>query len=99
MVAQAAVTGGLATADLPRDYRQPVGCDTCGRLGYRGQMVVAEVMKMSAALSKALRDRANVDELRRIAVAEGMTTILADGVRKAAAGVTTLREVQRVRGT
>ena len=53
-------------------------------------------MGVSGALARALRERASVDELRRIAVAEGMSTMQADGIRKAAAGITTLAEIRRV---
>ena len=41
-------------------------------------------------------DRAEALEIQRAAVAEGMRTMFADGLRKALAGVTTLDEVVRV---
>lgn len=96
-VADIAVRGGLSLAALPREFRQPVGCPKCGGTGYSGRIVIAETMNISFAIAKALREQASTDELRRLAVSEGMTTMEADGIRKAAAGVTTVREVQRVR--
>ncbi len=98
MVAEGAVSGGLALATLPREFRQPVGCPECAGTGYRGRAVVAETLKISGAIAKALRDEANVDDLRRLAISEGMTTMRADGIRKAAHGFTSLREVQWVCG-
>ena len=42
------------------------------------------------------RDVSAADEIRAIAVGQGMTTIAADGIRKAAEGKTSLYEVLRV---
>ena len=50
----------------------------------------------TAELGAALREGASVEELQSIAVQEGMITMAADGVRKAAEGRTALREVLRV---
>jgi general secretion pathway protein E len=94
LVAEVSVRGGLSIQDLPREFRQPVGCAKCGHLGHSGRIVLAETLKMASPLGKALRENATVEELRRVAVQGGMTTMPADGVRKAAAGLTTLREVQ-----
>lgn len=54
---------------------------------------------MSPELSSAVARGASVAELRSIAVGQGMTTFAADGIRKAAAGITSLDEVLRVVGT
>ena len=48
-----------------------------------------------AALLRLLR-RAPVEELTDIAVEGGMRTLLADGIRKAVEGLTTIEEVMRV---
>ena len=90
--------GGLEWRSLERKFRRPVGCPKCGETGYKGRTVIAEALEVSPEIGKALRDGASVDELRRIAVEQGMTTMPADGVRRAAAGETTLDEVMRVIG-
>ena len=59
-------------------------------------MGLYEVLTMTEPLAEAILRRASVDELTAIAVADGMRTLLADGVRKAAAGKATLAEVLRV---
>jgi type II secretory ATPase GspE/PulE/Tfp pilus assembly ATPase PilB-like protein len=93
---EVAVKGGLAISDLHRDFRQPMGCAQCGLTGFRGMTIIAESLKMSHAVARALRNDAPAAELARLAIADGMTTMAADGMRKVAAGVTTLQEVQRV---
>jgi len=84
---------GLETTLLSKKFRKAVGCEKCGGTGYRGRMVVAETLEMSRGIADALEKGASVDELREIAVKEGMTTIAADGVQKASNGETTLAEI------
>ncbi|MCK4720254.1 hypothetical protein KAU08_06325 [bacterium] len=45
---------------------------------------------------KAVRERAGIDELTEIAIGQGMITIAADAVRRAANGETSLNEAMRV---
>ena len=73
-----------------------MGCKHCVQTGYKGRTLVTEAMVMTVELAAALRRGASADELRTIAVGQGMTTMAADGVRRAAAGETTLDEVIRV---
>ena len=94
--AQIARTGGLGWDDLPKTFRKAVGCPQCGRQGYRGRTIVSEMLEMSGEMAAALRRGASADELRTLAVGQGTTTLAADGIRRAAAGQTTLEEVLRV---
>jgi len=90
--------GGLDWSGLARNFREPVGCPKCVGTGYRGRRLIAEMLVVSPAIGAALRRGAGADELRRIAVDEGMRTMAADGVRLADQGVTALAEVIRLRG-
>ena len=85
--------GGIDLAPLPRKFRKTVGCPKCGQTGYRGRTVIAEALEVTPEVGAALRRGASVDELRTIAVGQGMTTMAADGIGKAIAGLTTLDEV------
>jgi excisionase family DNA binding protein len=93
--AELAFRGRIALVERGHDYRQPVGCKECGGIGYRGRMVLAETLRLGPEVSRCLRAGAPPEEIRRAAVQEGMTTMEADGIRKAAAGLTTLGEVRR----
>ena len=90
--------GGLDWNALPKAFRAPVGCAECHQTGFRGRTVIAETLAVSPAIGAALRRGAGTDELRAIAVCEGMTTFAADGIRRAAEGQTTLEEVLGVAG-
>ena len=53
------------------------------------------MLEVSGEVAAAIRKGKSTEQLQQIAVEQGMTTIAADGVRKAAAGETTLDEVLR----
>ncbi len=72
------------------------GCEQCRGRGYLGEIGLYEVLTRTEPLAEAVLRRASAEELAAIAVSGGMRTLLADGVRKAAAGKTTLEEVLRV---
>jgi type IV pilus assembly protein PilB len=95
-LAQVAETDGLNWPSLPRTFRAPVGCAKCGHTGFRGRAATVETLVMTPEIRTALVADASVDEIRAIAVSQGMTTLTADGLRKVAAGTTTLDEVRRV---
>ena len=90
--------GGLDWDSLPRKFRKRVGCEKCGRIGYRRRTVIAETLEITPEIGNALRNNASVEELAAIAVRQGMTTMAADGIRRAANGETSLEEVFRVVG-
>jgi type IV pilus assembly protein PilB len=69
------------------------GCDTCGGSGYKGRCGFYEVMIMSTPLRKAIMDELGTDELRALAVSEGMLTLRDDALKKVERGITSLEEV------
>ena len=92
---QLAAEGGC---EVPHDavFLRGIGCDQCRNRGYRGRMGLYEVLTMTEPLTEAILRRAPWEELTEIAVAGGMRTLLADGIRKAVEGQTSLEEVLRV---
>ncbi|MFZ5965277.1 hypothetical protein ACOXXX_20215 [Thalassococcus sp. BH17M4-6] len=47
------------------------GCDTCGGSGYAGRRVLSELLSVSAPLSQAISDAADMNTLRQVAAASG----------------------------
>ncbi len=89
--------GGLDVAGPGPRWRRAVGCPTCKQTGYRGRVLVGEALEVTPEVGAALRRGAATDELRTIAVGQGMKTMAAHGVQRAAAGgETTVEEVLRV---
>ncbi|HEV8398506.1 MAG TPA: type IV-A pilus assembly ATPase PilB [Gemmatimonadales bacterium] len=69
------------------------GCDTCAGTGYKGRQGLYEVMALSSPLRRGILKGGSTEELRDIAVQEGMLTLRMDGMVKVKKGVTTLEEV------
>jgi len=69
-------------------------CPTCGGLGYKGRMGIYEIFAMSPEIEKIILG-ANVSEyqMQDIAVAQGMVTMVQDGLLKALDGITSVDEV------
>ncbi len=80
----------------PIHLYRPGGCHHCNGTGFRGRLVIAEVLVMSDRIRKAVLDHATSTEIHRIAVEEDMHTMYQDGLRKALQGLTTVDEVMRV---
>lgn len=74
------------------------GCDQCGGTGYRGRLLVAELLTPSAEFRRAVLAKADADELERVAQGCGWTTIRQAADQAIAAGSTTSSEVERVLG-
>jgi len=90
----------LLTAGLDPDREielfRAVGCPACAGTGYRGRLALHEVMVMTDDLRRLLVERAPLEEVARVAHAQGMLRLRDDGLEKAAAGHTTLEEIARV---
>ncbi|MDR4504467.1 MAG: Flp pilus assembly complex ATPase component TadA [Candidatus Scalindua sp.] len=72
------------------------GCDSCGQTGYSGRALILELMCITPDLRKAIHGKASIDELRKIARENGMTTLKEDGLRLVRNKTTSLEEVMRV---
>lgn len=68
------------------------GCDICAGSGYKGRVAIYEVMGMSPALKEMILKRPSSDDLKKIAIKEGMKTLRMAALTKVAQGVTTLDE-------
>ena len=75
---------------------QPVGCPACAGTGFLGRIGIMEIMLLSESLRSLVMRQATPAEIERAAIAEGMLSMYAHGLRKVAAGQTTLGEVLRV---
>lgn len=82
----------------PVELKRGKGCHHCRKTGYFGRSAIFEIFPMSEQMRKQVMVKANVDDLRRIAIREGMTTLREDAWSKVKQGVTTLEEALRVTG-
>jgi len=79
--------------------RVAVGCGTCGGTGYRGRMVLAELLEPERlGLGPAILDRSDVRALEHAAVGAGMVGRWDRARRAVEEGLTSPAEVRRVLG-
>ena len=70
-----------------------VGCETCNDTGYKGRIGLYEVMQVTDDLREMILVGASTLDLRRTAIENGMLTLRESGLRKIAAGQTSIEEV------
>jgi type IV pilus assembly protein PilB len=78
---------------------QGKGCKACHFTGYSGRIGLFEVLELTERIKKLIVEKSDSDVIEKEAIAEGMTTMVNDGIFKIAQGLTTLKEVMRVTKT
>jgi type IV pilus assembly protein PilB len=78
---------------------EPVGCKRCLGTGYRGRMGIYEVMLVSPEIQQLALERRPAEQIRDVAVAQGMTRLCDDGIEKVKQGRTSIAEIARVIGS
>ncbi|MBW1993782.1 MAG: Flp pilus assembly complex ATPase component TadA, partial [Deltaproteobacteria bacterium] len=71
----------------------PRGCSECTGTGYKGRVGLYELMAVTEEVAKAINANVPEDQLRRVAIQEGMTTLRDAGLEKIRQGVTSVEEV------
>ena len=72
------------------------GCQQCDNSGYKGRIGIYEILEISDEMSELILKNASRDELEKMAIEQGMMTLVQDGFIKAKNGTTTIEEVLRV---
>jgi general secretion pathway protein E len=75
---------------------EPVGCERCGGIGYRGRIGVFEAVEIAGELRDRVQAGVDAHALEAAALRSGMTTMTADAVLKARTGATSVAEALRV---
>jgi type II secretory ATPase GspE/PulE/Tfp pilus assembly ATPase PilB-like protein len=87
--------------DLECDFETAVfyegkGCEACRFTGYIGRTGIYEVLPVTQSVRDMIIERRSSQQIKQLAVSQGMKTLRQDGLRKIASGITTLEEVMRV---
>lgn len=82
--------------DSINDVYEPVGCPECNHMGYSGRIAIYEIVELDHTIRKMISSGAPVDEIRKVAAANG-AEFLADNLRQLVAkGVTSMDEYNRI---
>jgi len=72
------------------------GCEACKNTGYRGRTGLHELLVVTDEIKRLVQIRATVPEIQRVAIEQGMTTLLQDGILKCIEGWTDHKQVTAV---
>jgi type IV pilus assembly protein PilB len=77
------------------EFFHGAGCNFCAGTGYQDRIGVYELLRITPEIKRLVVGWATQEELRRLAIAQGMRTLLAQGVQLVRDDVTTISEVIR----
>jgi len=79
-----------------RIFFEPKGCSECGGTGYLGRTAIAEILELSDAIREMILEKKPLSEIRKRAKSEGMVFLREVGVDKVVAGITSLKDLNKV---
>jgi type II secretory ATPase GspE/PulE/Tfp pilus assembly ATPase PilB-like protein len=77
---------------------EPVGCDQCNNMGYKGRIGIFEFLSGGPDVEATILKEASEIALREVAKRQEMVTMQEDGILKVLLGQTTLAEVEGATG-
>ena len=75
---------------------KPDGCDTCSNTGYLGRMGIHELLAGTDNIKRLIQQSGTIEEIRALALKEGMRTLKQDGISKIFQGNCDLLQVRKV---
>ena len=88
--------GFPVTGNKPITLQRGTGCRECRGTGYKGRCGIFEIFPLSPLIKSMIAEGKTGDEMRQVAIREGMTTLREDAWKKIQAGITTYEEALRV---
>jgi type IV pilus assembly protein PilB len=77
-------------------FHEGAGCLECSGTGFRGRTAIHELLDLSDRIREMIVDRRPTSEIKRAARDEGMTFLRDSALARVRAGLTTLREINKV---
>ena len=74
---------------------EPVGCQECDNIGYRGRIGIYEIMTITRKVKECIARGDNADEIKKVAEAEGMSSLRNSAAKYVKEGVTSINELIR----
>ena len=77
-------------------FYEGTGCIECGGTGFKGRTAICELLDLTDRIRELILDKKPTSEIKRAAREEGMRFLRDCAVERAAGGLTTLREINKV---
>ncbi|MBQ7587967.1 MAG: Flp pilus assembly complex ATPase component TadA [Lachnospiraceae bacterium] len=87
---------GIAGSKENIEIYEPVGCDECDKTGFKGRIGVYEIMEITPKLKPYISRKASAEELKEVALSEGMNTLRMSATKLVFEGITSVAEMVRV---
>ena len=87
---------GLGEEYLNKTFYKAEGCRECHRSGYKGRVGIHELLLVDDELQRLILKNGTDNQIREMAIRNGMQPLRMDGLRKAGQGLTSIEEVLRV---
>ena len=88
--------GGLKAFPNKDEFWAGEGCNFCSGTGYEDRVGVYELLRITPEIKRLIVGWATVEEIRRMAMSQGMRTLLEEGLAAVNNDVTTIAEIIRV---
>ncbi len=72
------------------------GCDACAKTGFKGRIALHELLLGTDRMKRLIQSKTKTEDMLKVAIEEGMTTLVQDGIAKVLQGHTTYKEVKAV---
>ena len=87
---------GMDKSHEKSTLRKKVGCKECDEIGYRERRAIFEMLESNDAIKLGIKEKASTEDLKLMALENGMRTLRMDAVEKIFQGLTDLDEILRV---
>jgi type IV pilus assembly protein PilB len=77
-------------------FAEGTGCLECSGTGYHGRTAICELLDLTDRIREMIVDRRPTSEIKRVACEEGMIPLRDSGLAKIRAGITTVKEINKV---
>jgi type II secretory ATPase GspE/PulE/Tfp pilus assembly ATPase PilB-like protein len=77
-------------------FFEGAGCIECGGTGYKGRTAICELLDLTDNIREIILARKPTSEVKKVAREEGMRSLRESAVERVLAGITTLREINKV---
>ena len=74
-------------------FMKPKGCNKCGNRGMKGRTAIHELLTMNEAIRAICKPGVKNDDVREVAIKNGLRTLVQDGLTKVTKGLTTYEEI------
>ena len=75
---------------------EPVGCVKCNNTGYKGRIGCYEIMEVSPAIKSVISKGGQAEEIKQVALKEGMRTLRMSATKYVVQGITSFSEMVRI---